>query len=68
KSKETAIGDIVTLTAVVNGAEGREISYQWECNLAGTWIVIPDATESTLRFALAEDTIGSEWRLRVTVL
>ena len=64
---QPALGDIVVLTAVIGGADGRELSYQWERTVDGAWVAIADATEPLIRFPLAEDTSGSEWRLRVTV-
>lgn len=59
-------GETVTLTAEVTGGEGT-LSYQWQQSPDGsTWIDVPGGDAAAFSFAAAEETLGCQYRCRVT--
>lgn len=62
-----AMGDEVTLTAVLEGYEGADVQIAWESNVDGNWRPTGD-TGSTLTIVIDENNAQSLWRFKVTVL
>ena len=66
-ASELALGDTVTLTAVLTGFEGAQVEIVWECQVDGVWQ--PSGhTGETMSFVVDMDTAQSAWRVAITVL
>ena len=66
-ASELALGDPVTLTAVLTGFEGAQVELVWECQVDGVWQ--PSGhTGETMSFVVDRDTAQSAWRVAITVL
>jgi hypothetical protein len=43
-------GETITLTSLVENAEGYNVAYQWECNKGSGFTAVPGATADTYTF------------------
>ena len=59
-------GEIIHLTGVVTGAEGLEVSYQWECDQGSGFEAVEGATEAVYSFEADAQSLLWNWRLVVT--
>ena len=66
-ASEIALGDTVTLTAVLTGFEGVQVEIAWECQVGGVWQPT-GRTGETLTFTVDENNAQGAWRINVTVL
>ena len=66
-ASEIALGDTVTLTAVLTGFEGVQVEIAWECQVGGVWQPT-GRTGETLTFTVDENNAQGAWRITVTVL
>ena len=66
-ASEIALGDTVTLTAVLTGFEGVQVEIAWECQVGGVWQPT-GRTGETLTFTVDEYNAKGAWRINVTVL
>ena len=66
-ASEIALGDTVTLTAVLTGFEGVQVEIAWECQVGGVWQPT-GRTGETLTFTVDEYNAKGAWRITVTVL
>ena len=60
------IGDKVTLSVSLTGAEPDEVSIQWQTNGGSGWQDISGATGTSYTFKLTEGNYRNEWRVAVT--
>ena len=58
-------GEIIILTSLIEGFEGYEIMYQWECNKGDGFRKVEGANADSYSFTATEETIGWDWRLTV---
>ena len=66
-ASEIALGDTVTLTAVLTGFEGVQVEIAWECQVGGVWQPT-GRTGETVTFTVDENNAQGAWRITVTVL
>ena len=66
-ASEIALGDTVTLTAVLTGFEGVQVEIAWECQVGGVWQPTGQTGE-TVTFTVDENNAQGAWRITVTVL
>lgn len=59
-------GETITLTSVLEGAEGYVVSYQWECDKGAGFAPVPGATADSYSFSATAENLGWSWRLSVT--
>ena len=60
------IGDKVTLSVSLTGAEPDEVSIQWQTNGGSGWQDVSGATGTSYTFKLTESNYRNEWRVAVT--
>lgn len=58
-------GETVYLTSKLEGFEGYEIRYQWQCDKGNGFEDVPDADGDTYSFSASVETLGYDWRLAV---
>ena len=58
-------GEIIVLTANVEGLEGYEVMYQWECDQGDGFRPVYGANEDTYSFAATGESMKWNWRLKV---
>lgn len=58
-------GDIVQLTSRLEGFDGYEIRYQWECDKGFGFEAVIGANADTYSFTLSDETLTWSWRLTV---
>lgn len=58
-------GETVYLTSKLEGFEGYEIRYQWQCDKGDGFEDVPDADGDTYSFSASVETLGYDWRLAV---
>ncbi len=62
-------GDIITLTAVLSGFEGKEVTYQWaKTSEDGEMTEIPGATGAVYSFAATEESVTATYSVSVTIV
>lgn len=63
-------GDLITLTAVLSGFEGKTVSYQWAVWNEATeeWDDIPEAVNADYTFAATEETIACTYNVFVDIV
>ena len=59
-------GEMITLTGTVDGAEGLEMHYQWECDRGNGFEPIEGANQAQYSFPADADSLSWVWRLIVT--
>ena len=64
---EVEIGDVVHLTAILNGYEGAEVSIAWERLVDGVWQPTGD-TGRLVEFTVDEENLHGSWRFTATVI
>jgi hypothetical protein len=60
-----APGEPVYLTSKIEGFEGYEIKYQWQCDKGEGFENIENANEATYVFEASVETLSYDWRLAV---
>jgi len=65
RRKVTRIGSTITLSSVIEGFDGYEIRYQWECDQGDGLQNVPGANEETYSFIATEESLTWDWRLTV---
>ena len=60
------IGDKVTLSVSLTGAEPDEVSIQWQTNGGSGWEDVSGANGTSYTFKLSESNYRNEWRVAVT--
>ena len=58
-------GELVTLTSVLEHADGYEIRYQWECDRGSGFEVVEGANDDYYVFEANQETLAYTWRLVV---
>lgn len=63
-------GDLITLSAVLSGFEGKTVTYQWAVWNEATeeWDDIPDAVNADYTFAATEETIACTYNVFVDIV
>ena len=56
-------GAPVTLSSKLEGFEGCEVHYQWQCDKGNGFEDMPGATSATYSFAATAETLSWGWRL-----
>lgn len=60
-----APGETVYLTSKLEGFEGYEIKYQWQCDKGEGFVDVENANEDTYAFEASTETLSYDWRLAV---
>ena len=60
-----AKGDVVRLTSKLEGFEGYEIRYQWECDKGSGYEAVAGGNAESYSFTLDDETLTWRWRLTV---
>lgn len=58
-------GEMVTLTSLLEYADGYEIRYQWECDRGGGFETVEGANDDYYVFEANQETLAYTWRLVV---
>lgn len=63
-------GDLITLSAVLSGFEGKTVAYQWAVwnETTETWDDIPDAEGADYTFAATEESIACTYNVFVSIV
>jgi len=65
RRSQMAEGEPVTLSCLLEGFDGYEIRYQWECDTGSGYTDVPGANGATFAFQATAETLSYGWRLRV---
>ncbi|MBR6027833.1 MAG: hypothetical protein IKP40_01995 [Clostridia bacterium] len=60
------LGETITMTAVTEGFEGENLTYQWECDKGSGYEPVEGATGISHSFPASVDSLSWNWRLTVT--
>jgi hypothetical protein len=60
-------GEAVTMTGVLTGFDGVQVLLQWQVNDGSGWKDIQGATGTTYTYSADEQTVNSDWRLKVDI-
>ena len=58
-------GETITLTSLLEGFDGYEIMYQWECDRGDGFEPVEGAQEDSYTFTVTADSLRWNWRLTV---
>ena len=58
-------GEMIRLTSYIEGFDGYEIMYQWECDQGNGFEAVEGANEDSYVFAASKETLAYDWRLAV---
>ena len=58
-------GETVTLTSKLEGFDGFEIRYQWECDKGNGFEAVAGANDSSYAFAATQESLRWDWQLSV---
>ena len=58
-------GDYVMLTSKLEGFDGLEVIYQWECDKGDGFRKVDNANEESYFFRASAETLSWNWRLTV---
>ena len=66
-SRRTVVapGETIYLTSKIEGFDGYEIMYQWECDKGDGFENIPGANDAAYSFEASVETLSYDWRLTV---
>lgn len=61
-------GEIITMTAMLEGFDGTDVALQWQRRDGGEWEDIQEAIGMEYQYLANESTLRCEWRVKIRIL